>query len=149
MVKNLSSRQIIPVINLFNRQRKVRLEPGPLREFLGQLAARLQLEKSFSVVLVSNRRMKEFNRDFAGKDYATDVLSFPCDDSGMDEGYLGDIVISAEKALEQAAKSLDNELRVLALHGVLHLMGFDHEKDRGRMARMENELRRELNLLKI
>lgn len=118
----------------------------PLKAFLGRLAARLQLEKSFSVVLVSNRRMKEFNRNFAGKDYATDVLSFPCDDSGMDEGYLGDIVISAEKALEQATKSLDNELRVLVLHGVLHLMGFDHEKDRGRMARMENELRRELNL---
>lgn len=147
MEKNPASQKKKPTINLFNRQRKVKLESTLLKTFLKELSARLQLEKGFSVVVVSDSRMQEFNRSFAGKNYPTDVLSFPCeDDSGMDEGYLGDIIISAERALFQASKSLDNELRILALHGLLHLLGYDHEKDRGQMKRLENQIRRDLDL---
>lgn len=147
MEKNPPSQQKNPTINLFNRQRKVKLEAALLKEFLKKLSARLLLEKGFSVVVVSDSRMRDFNRDFAGKDYPTDVLSFPCaDEPGMDEGYLGDIVISVERAASQAAKGLDNELKILALHGLLHLLGYDHEKDEGRMKRLENQLRRELGL---
>ena len=147
MEKNQASQKKKPTINLFNRQRKVKVDSALLRVFLEKLTAHLQVEKSFSVVVVSNSRMQEFNRTYAGKDYPTDVLSFPCeDDSGMDEGYLGDIIISAEKALSQAAKSLANELEILALHGLLHLLGYDHEKDQGRMKRLENRIRRDLDL---
>ena len=118
-----------------------------MKTFLEKLSTRLQLEKGFSVVVVSDSRMRDFNRKYAGKDYPTDVLSFPCaDDPGMDEGYLGDIIISAERAASQAVNGLENEMKILVLHGLLHLMGYDHETDKGRMKRLENQIRRDLGL---
>ncbi len=147
MEKKPVSQKENPAINLFNRQRKIKLEPVFLKVFLEELSSRLQLEKGFSVVVVSDSRMREFNRKYAGKDYPTDVLSFPCaDDPGMDEGYLGDIIISAESAASQAANGLEHELKILALHGLLHLVGYDHEADRGQMKRLENQIRRDLGL---
>jgi len=147
MEKKPVSQKENPAINLFNRQRKVKLEPVFLKVFLEKLSTRLQLEKGFSVVVVSDSRMRDFNRKYAGKDYPTDVLSFPCsDDPGMDEGYLGDIIISAERASSQALNGLESELKILALHGLLHLMGYDHETDKGRMKRLENQIRRDLGL---
>ena len=147
MEKKPVSQKGNPAINLFNRQRKVKLELVFLKVFLEKLSTLLQLEKGFSVVVVSDSRMREFNRKYAGKDYPTDVLSFPCsDDPGMDEDYLGDIIISAERASSQALNGLENELKILALHGLLHLMGYDHEKDKGRMKRLENQIRRDLGL---
>lgn len=99
------------------------------------------------VAIVSNRRMRSLNRQFRGKDYATDVLSFPSDE----RGFLGDIVIAAGVAAAQAkfAKhSLATELKVLSLHGLLHLLGYDHEAgdDDGRMARAEARLRKKAGL---
>lgn len=85
--------------------------------------------------------MRSLNRQFRGKDHATDVLSFP---SG-ERGFLGDIVIAAGVAARQAREAghaLTTELRVLALHGLLHLLGYDHEADEGRMARAEARLRK-------
>ncbi len=147
MEKKPVSQKKNPAINLFNRQRKVKLEPVFLKTFLEKLSTRLQLEKGFSVVVVSDSRMRDFNRKYAGKDYPTDVLSFPCaDDPGMDEGYLGDIIISAERAASQAVNGLENEMKILVLHGLLHLMGYDHETDKGRMKRLENQIRRDLGL---
>ena len=147
MEKNPTGPQMIPTISLFNRQRKVKFDSPELKWFLEMLASRLQVDKGFTVVLVSNRRMQELNRDFAAKDYPTDVLSFPfSDETGMDEDYLGDIVISVEKAASQAMKNLENELRILALHGLLHLLGYDHEKDSGQMKLFEDQLRAELDL---
>lgn len=147
MEKNLSLQGTTPTINLFNRQRRLRIESVYLKRFLRELSVRLKVEKGFSLVIVSDQKMREFNRDFASKDYPTDVLSFPFfDDTGMEEDYLGDIVISAERAAFQAKKGLDNELRILALHGLLHLMGYDHERDSGQMKRLENKLRKELDL---
>jgi probable rRNA maturation factor len=97
------------------------------------------------VAIVSNRRMRSLNRQFRGKDYATDVLSFP---SGS-PGFLGDIVIAGGVAAAQAKfarHSLATELKVLALHGLLHLLGYDHEVDDGRMARAEARLRKKAGL---
>lgn len=97
------------------------------------------------VAIVSNRRMRALNRQFRGKDYATDVLSFP---SGS-PGFLGDIVIAGGVAAAQAKfarHSLATELKVLALHGLLHLLGYDHEVDDGRMARAEARLRKKAGL---
>jgi probable rRNA maturation factor len=95
-----------------------------------------------SVALVSDRRMRALNRQFRGKDKTTDVLSFP-----SERPFLGDIVIASGVAAQQAkaaGHSIVTEVRVLALHGLLHLLGYDHDDqaDRGRMARVELRLRK-------
>ena len=94
-----------------------------------------------TVAIVSDARVRALNRQYRKKDTATDVLSFPSDD----RGYLGDVVVASGVAARQAREaghSLATELRVLALHGLLHLLGYDHERDDGRMARLERRLRR-------
>ena len=95
-----------------------------------------------TVAIVSNARVRALNRKFRRKDKETDVLSFPAEEPG----YLGDVVISSGVAARQAraaGHSLATELRVLALHGLLHLLGYDHERDDGQMARLERRLRRQ------
>lgn len=94
-----------------------------------------------TVALVSTGRMRLLNRRFRGKDQATDVLSFPSEE----RPYLGDVVIAdgvARRQAREAGHSRGTEIRVLALHGLLHLLGYDHERDDGRMARLERRLRR-------
>jgi probable rRNA maturation factor len=105
-----------------------------------------------SVALLSDARMRALNRRFRGRDYATDVLSFPVLDSPprtprtrRPESFLGDIVIArgvARRQAREAGHSELTELRVLTLHGFLHLLGYDHERDAGRMQRLERRLRR-------
>ena len=106
-----------------------------------------------SVAIVSDRRMRALNRQFRGKDKVTDVLSFPSDPSTSlragERGFLGDIVIAAGVAKRQArdaGHSAQTELRVLALHGLLHLLGYDHDDDDGKMARVEMRLRKKAGL---
>jgi probable rRNA maturation factor len=108
------------------------------------------------VALVSDRRVRALNRAYRRKDYATDVLSFPnktappfCPAvspvSSVVERFLGDIVIArgvARRQAREAGHSERTELRVLALHGLLHLLGYDHEQGDGRMLRVERRLRR-------
>ncbi len=93
-----------------------------------------------TIAIVPDARVRALNRAFRKKDTPTDVLSFPAGEPG----YLGDVVIAAGVARRQArdaGHSLRTELRVLALHGLLHLLGYDHETDSGRMARVERRLR--------
>ena len=95
---------------------------------------------SVTIALVPDQRIRALNKQFRRKDRPTDVLSFPADERGR----LGDIVIGigvARAQAEDAGHSLGAELRVLALHGLLHLLGYDHERDAGRMARVEARLR--------
>ena len=97
-----------------------------------------------TIAILPNNRVRALNRKYRGKNAGTDVLSFP--GSGT---YLGDIAISREIAQKQAkllGHSVKIELRVLALHGLLHLLGYDHESDNGRMARVEARLRRKARL---
>lgn len=97
---------------------------------------------SVTIALVPDARVRALNRRFRRKDRPTDVLSFPAEEPD----HLGDIVIAAGVARRQArheGHSLRVEVRVLALHGLLHLLGYDHERDAGRMARVERRLRRE------
>ena len=123
---------------------------GPWLSRTAPAAARGQV----TVAIVSDRRMRALNRMFRGKDVATDVLSFPTE-SGVaanslqaargEAPSLGDIVIAAGVATRQAREhghAVGIELRVLALHGLLHLLGYDHEIDEGRMARAELRLRK-------
>ena len=106
-----------------------------------------------TVAIVSDRRMRALNRQFRGKDYATDVLSFPSDPSAAvrpgERGFLGDIVIAAgvlERQARDAGHSTAVELRVLSLHGLLHLLGYDHDGDDGKMAGVEARLRKKAGL---
>jgi probable rRNA maturation factor len=109
-----------------------------------------------SLAIVSDRRIRALNRTYRRKDYATDVLSFPTNPSNptnpksliahpSGRKFLGDIVIArgvVRRQAREAGHSEATELRVLALHGLLHLLGYDHERDHGRMARVERRLRR-------
>jgi probable rRNA maturation factor len=98
-----------------------------------------------TVALISDERMRTLNRAYRGKDYATDVLSFPVDD----KRFLGDIAIAtgvAARQADEAGHPVATELRVLALHGLLHLLGYDHERDGGKMTRAEARLRRAAGL---
>lgn len=106
-----------------------------------QSVAPARARGTVAVAIVPDTRVRLLNRDFRGKDQSTDVLSFPADQKGI----LGDIVIAegvARRQARQAGHALGTELRVLALHGLLHLLGYDHERDRGQMARLEQRLRR-------
>ena len=104
-----------------------------------------------AVALVGDRKMRALNWRYRGVDRATDVLAFPAETAGVGRGtrgaprLLGDIVIATGVARRQAraaGQSLEVELRRLALHGLLHLMGYDHTRDDGRMARFERRLQR-------
>ncbi|MCM2269846.1 MAG: rRNA maturation RNase YbeY [Thermoanaerobaculia bacterium] len=99
---------------------------------------------SFAVRLVGDRSMRAFNRDFRGADKTTDVLSFP-GEAGPDGRHLGDVVISVPQAVRQArenGQAPSREIRRLVLHGLLHCLGYDHERDGGEMERLERRLRR-------
>src|SRR5262247_3459522 len=103
-----------------------------------------------NLALVSDRHVRALNRTYRRKDYATDVLSFPTNPESLIPNpdrrkFLGDIVIArgvAKRQAREAGHAEATELRVLALHGLLHLLGYDHERDNGRMRRVERRLRR-------
>ncbi len=110
---------------------------------------------SVSVLLTNDERIRELNREFRGKDSPTDVLSFPAvawefeTESCLKSKSAGALAISLDSAARQAdslGHSLVTEVKVLILHGALHLAGFDHEVDAGQMARKERQLRRQLGL---
>ena len=106
------------------------------------------LRGAVEVLLTSDAEMKRLNRSFRGKNKATDVLSFPAPEE-FGGAHAGDLAISLETAARQAAEyghSLRDEVRILLLHGLLHLHGLDHETDGGAMAARETALRRELRL---
>ncbi len=145
---------------ILNRQRAVRLARPPLESFLRRVKNELGLhEAGLTVCLVSDAEIARMNQKFRKKKGPTDVLSFPlmARRSPLRRGsrtvkageYLGDIAISPATARRYAKKygrKLSNELQVLILHGVLHLLGYDHESDRGEMDRIERKLRKRLGL---
>ncbi|GAB4237305.1 MAG: rRNA maturation RNase YbeY [Acidobacteriota bacterium] len=135
-------------LRLFNRQRGHRLDVAKVGEWLERIERETALSRAATIVLVSDRRMAELNRRFRGCPGTTDVLAFPAarDPWEEDGGYLGDVVISVDQADRQRGASLEEEIGVLALHGVLHLLGYDHETDGGEMVRLERRLRRRVGL---
>jgi len=129
---------------VLNRQRRHAIDPARIRRFISQLT--LQFGKPpvpFSVVFITDEAMRTYNRRYRGMDKTTDVLSFEGDGD-----YLGDILISAETAYNQARKSptltFETNVHRLLLHGFLHLLGYDHETDAGQMRALERRLRRRL-----
>lgn len=124
--------------------------PGLARRLARAFAKRLESEltggRPFTCLITRDAEMRRLNRDFRHQDYSTDVLSFP---SNRTLGFLGDIAISFEQARRQAAEyghAVSQEIEILMLHGVLHLLGMDHENDRGRMARAESKWRARFGL---
>ncbi len=117
-----------------------------IREFARLLYERVAGGRGFDCLLTSDEELRRLNRDFLQHDYPTDVLSFP---SGTKSGPLGELAISLERAADQAREfghSTLDEIRILLLHGVLHLIGLDHERDAGRMLRVERKWRAEFDL---
>ena len=106
-------------------------------------AAPAKARGEVTIALVSDGRMQTLNRTFRGKDYATDVLSFPTTNDERlttNDSYLGDIVIAtgvAHRQADEAGHPFSTELKVLALHGLLHLLGYDHDVDDGLLSRTE------------
>lgn len=123
------------------------LRKPDLARFLKRACRAAGVAGEVTALLADDARLKSLNRSYRGKNKATDVLSFPAMDNG--EGVAGDLAISVETAARQAAEhghSTEDELRILMLHGVLHLAGFDHETDKGEMRAREAELRARLKL---
>ena len=117
-----------------------------LRRFAETLQHEIAGGRAFTCLIARDADLQNLNHRFLGKDYPTDVLSFP---SGARDGFLGELAISLDRARAQATEqehNLEDELRILILHGVLHLMGLDHERDGGRMRRVEARWRKALHL---
>jgi probable rRNA maturation factor len=133
---------------LINRQRSIRADWTAVRSFLDELRSRVA-KRPFTICLVSDRSIRRYNKQYRHKDQATDVLSFPAGNGSGPLEYLGDILISVETARCSAARfrlALQEEIKILSLHGVLHLMGYDHETDHGRMTRAERRWSERLHL---
>ena len=127
---------------IINKQRKHPIDSRSVRRFLLRLVSELGVQdRAVSVVLITDSVMQRYNHQYRGFDKSTDVLSFP-----GEQLYLGDILISSETAYNQSLKSrvltFEQNVRRLMLHGLLHLMGYDHETDDGEMRSIERRLRR-------
>lgn len=118
-----------------------------LETFLAQSRRAVGLAGSVSVLLTGDAEIQRLNREFRGKNKPTDVLSFPAgENAGRAAGDLAISVETAEREAQRLGHALNLELKVLLLHGTLHLAGYDHESDSGEMARKEEALRRKLGL---
>jgi probable rRNA maturation factor len=120
-----------------------------LNRFVASVVKALGLTGEFSVLLTGDERLRALNLQFRGKDKATDVLSFPSLPETAEGGHGGDLAISLETAAVQAKEHghpLQIEVKLLILHGLLHLAGYDHESDRGQMRTRETLLRRRFAL---
>jgi len=119
-----------------------------LARFVARAQRAAGLRRAVSVLVTTSQELQELNRCFRGKSKPTDVLSFPAADAVNGE-FAGDVAISAEIAAENAGRlghTPAEEIKILTLHGVLHLAGYDHARDHGEMARKEKRLRRMLGL---
>jgi probable rRNA maturation factor len=132
------------------RKRIIGLSPSTLQRFVLRARRAVRLRDRVNVLVTGSPELRALNRRFRGADKPTDVLSFPAVlPWAPSNNIAGDVAISADIARESARRlghSLADEIKILVLHGILHLAGFDHERDHGQMARKENRLRRQLKL---
>jgi len=157
---------------IINRQQQVHVSVRELEKFLARVGRQLRINtNTLTVCLVTNAEIARWNRAYRGKAGPTDVLSFPMERADRTRGrqngrrglrrpdfaafsrpstrYLGDIAIAPAVARRNArrfGRTFEEEMRILILHGILHLMGYDHETDQGQMDRREQKLRRALKL---
>jgi len=143
---------------IVNRQRRVPVAVSHLRKFYERVRRELRFPRESVVIeLISDRAMARLNETYRKKRGPTDVLSFPVNGRNGKNGkraldsneYIGDIAISPETARRNArrfSRTLSEEMRILILHGMIHLAGFDHETDHGEMDRLESRLRKRLGV---
>lgn len=156
---------------VINRQRRVPVASPSLEKFLGRVTKLLRISPGAATVcLVTDAQIARWNRIYRGKAKPTDVLSFPAGaratpkrvmrsgpkpppgrrrSASCNGSYLGDIAIApavARRNAREFGRTFDDEMRVLVLHGVLHLLGYDHEMDSGQMEKLELRLRRRLGI---
>jgi probable rRNA maturation factor len=155
---------------ILNQQRQVKVSISGLEKFFAKVRRILRIPASAATIcLVTNAEIAKWNRLYRGKNRPTDVLSFTTDEPSSKQrvrklhgkgatvalrttstpDYLGDIAIAPAVARQNAhrlGRDFDAEMRILILHGILHLMGYDHETDQGQMDRREMSLRRHLGL---
>ena len=141
------------MVEIINRQRRRKINAKEWREFGEQALKAIGIKKTdATIVFVSDDAIRKLNRQFRGKNYSTDVLSFPSSAEPFEvvqQKQLGEVVISVQRAKSQARSnglSFANEVKQLILHGLLHLSGYDHETDKGEMNRLELRLRKRLNI---
>ena len=130
------------------QERVAGLSEAALAKFVTRALRATGLRGAVGVLVTSSRELQGLNRRFRGKNKPTDVLSFPAM-PGLMQGFVGDVAISAEIAAGNARRlghTVAEEIRVLVLHGLLHLAGYDHERDDGEMERKEARLRKSLGL---
>jgi len=130
------------------RKRVAGLSETVLARFARRASHAARLRGAFNVLVTSSHELRALNRRFREEDKPTDVLSFP-PVLGFGDGFAGDVAISADIAAQNArclGHSAADEIKILVLHGVLHLAGYDHEHDHGEMARKEQRLRRSVGL---
>ena len=136
------------MIEAVNRQRKTKIDTKAWETFAARAVQAIgKSDSSATVAFVSDKTIRQLNRQFRNTDKATDVLSFPAGDE--DGSNLGDIAISVDTAARQAKENgltFDEEVAQLILHGLLHLCGYDHETDSGEMNRLELRKRKELGI---
>jgi len=135
-----------------NQQRLIKVDQQRIKSLLRKALRLLRLRKSeLSILLVNDRRMRILNRQYRGVDRTTDVLSFPQIAHSSQKFVLGDIVINLHKAKRQAAEyglTVNEEFKKLLIHGLLHLIDYDHEKSRYHKKRMEKKEKELLDAIK-
>ena len=143
----------LAMIEIVNRQRSQKITAKQWREFAEQALQAIESKKpDATIVFVGDAGIRKLNRQFRGKDYATDVLSFPGKAEPFEveqQKHLGEVVISVQRAAAQARSNglrFSDEVKQLILHGLLHLCGYDHETDKGQMNRLELRLRKKLGI---
>jgi rRNA maturation RNase YbeY len=140
-------------VNLKNYQRKWPIDRNRVLTYVRKVWKAISVNRTgaqtspteVTVVFVNDATIRDYNKRYRGKDYATDVLSFPVNELHDGSHYLGDILISMQRTAAQAIQkkhTLQRELKILLLHGILHLLGYDHETDQGQMDRLERRLRK-------
>jgi probable rRNA maturation factor len=140
-------------IEVINRQRLYRIDKRSAAQLSRAILDRIGREEAaITITFIRDREMRRLNRDYRGIDKSTDVLSFAYHEGdqfcalGMEAGHLGDLVIAVDTAADQArleGLTFDRIIGHLVIHGTLHLAGYDHETDNGRMRRLERVLRKE------
>ncbi len=146
------------LLMISNRQNRVRIDLAAMRGFVARIRRALRLgRRDFNVCFVDDRAIRQMNAAHRGRPRPTDVLSFPWEATEFGNGhgtrefrgFLGDVMISAETARRNAHReghSTANEIRWLILHGLFHLLGYDHETDQGEMTAQELSLRERLGI---
>ena len=141
------------MIEIINRQRRLKINAKQWSEFGEKALLAIGGDKqNVAIVFVGDAAIQKLNRQFRGKNYATDVLSFPSRAEAFEvehQSQLGEVIISVHRAMAQAKEhglTFSGEVKQLILHGLLHLSGYDHESDNGQMNRLELRLRKKLGI---